>query len=324
MIQPESIILDVYYFYYFSDNGARYFMPVVRGKHIYHDAASLDELDFQLKAKLEEKFSDVIVAGPYYDKVELHRKIINETLKNYSKFKPKTLYLDTFKILKEPIETIKNENGVEKRSLTIADGVRIALIAKCLRELNTWDFLAPFPIFDIKKYDSTYYLELRDKYRPETIELIILLESPPISGKYFYDEEGFISEPLFKALMAAFSISANDKKEGLKEFKYKGILLVDSTYSPVNDILNNNIRDSEILKNYDNLVNDLKNLDISKKTPIIIIKCSLYDLLFKKLKDDGFNLINGVIRVPFPSNGNQKLFQEKFSLLLKKYFKITE
>jgi len=57
--------------------------------------------------------------------------------------------------------------------------------------------------------DKNYYLPLRNKYRPKKIKLLILAESPPVSGKYFYDETGKTSEPLFSALMKIIAYKLN-------------------------------------------------------------------------------------------------------------------
>jgi hypothetical protein len=44
------------------------------------------------------------------------------------------------------------------------------------------------------------YLSFRDRYRPETIKLLLVAESPPASGRYFYNPAGARTEPLFAAL----------------------------------------------------------------------------------------------------------------------------
>jgi hypothetical protein len=45
------------------------------------------------------------------------------------------------------------------------------------------------------------YLRFRERYLPDHPKIIFVLESPPKSGKYFYNPEGLISEPLFSARM---------------------------------------------------------------------------------------------------------------------------
>jgi hypothetical protein len=80
------------------------------------------------------------------------------------------------------------------------------------------------------------YIAYRSKFTPAIVKLVIVAESPPASGKYFYNPAGAISEPLFAALMKQLGISPTTKEQGLREFQYKGWVLVDTTYEPVNGL----------------------------------------------------------------------------------------
>ncbi len=80
-----------------------------------------------------------------------------------------------------------------------------------------------------------YYFRLRKHYQPPKIKTVFVLESPPVSGKYFYDESGLVSEPLFSAMMKLLPIVPQTKKEGLQQFASTGHFLVDATYEPVNE-----------------------------------------------------------------------------------------
>jgi hypothetical protein len=80
------------------------------------------------------------------------------------------------------------------------------------------------------------YLALRRKFTPATIKLVIIAESPPISGKYFYNPAGSVGEPLYAALMRHIPFTSTTKQGGLLEFQEKGWMLVDATYEPVNGL----------------------------------------------------------------------------------------
>ena len=80
------------------------------------------------------------------------------------------------------------------------------------------------------------YLSFRRKFEPTNITLVIVAESPPTSGKYFYDPDGEVGEPLFNALMKQIDIQTKTKSEGLRKFQERGWLLVDATYEPVNSL----------------------------------------------------------------------------------------
>jgi hypothetical protein len=78
------------------------------------------------------------------------------------------------------------------------------------------------------------YLDLRRLYEPQSlVRLVIIAESPPASGKYFYDPTGATSEWLFAALMKQIGFSPSNKEEGLREFQRRGWILIDATYEPV-------------------------------------------------------------------------------------------
>jgi hypothetical protein len=159
----------------------------------------------------------------------------------------------------------------------------------------------------ITSMDRNYYIQIRNRYHPENVKLIFILESPPISGKYFYDSEGAISEPLFSALMKLLNYQPKDKEDGLQFFKSEGYLLVDATYKQVNN-LKGKERDETILSDYDYLVSDLENICSDKEVPIIIVKANVCKLLDHRLSEKGFNIINKGAIIPFPSHGQQNKF----------------
>ena len=153
-----------------------------------------------------------------------------------------------------------------------------------------------------------YYLSLKNKYVPENLKIVFVLESPPAPGKYFYDKNGSVGEPLFSAMMKLLKFEPQDKREGLKHFAESGYFLDDATYEPVNQ-LRGQIRENIILKNYPNLVADLRKLGVPEQINVILVKANICRLLKQKLLDDGFNVLNQDEIVPFPSNGWQNKFR---------------
>ena len=162
-----------------------------------------------------------------------------------------------------------------------------------------------------------YYHKLREKYTPHRPKLVIIAESPPASGKYFYDPTGKVTEPLLRAMMHdVLGISPSSKEEGLTEFAKAGFLLVDATYTPVNKSFTPKERNAKILKDYPLLLKDLNNLPPNKTTKIILIKANVCRLLDTRLQSDGYNVINQGTIVPFPAFGNQGKFREVVESLL--------
>jgi len=169
--------------------------------------------------------------------------------------------------------------------------------------------------------DRNYYIELRKQYLPAVIKIIFVLESPPISGKYFYNPNGKTTEPLFREIMnCVLNSQPSSKKDGLEGFREAGYVLVDATYKPVNN-LRGRKRDKRILSNYILLKDDLTGILIEQKPKIpsiILVKANVCKLLEQKLLLDGFNVINEGLIVPFPAFGHQNKFCERIKVLLAK------
>jgi len=123
---------------------------------------------------------------------------------------------------------------------------------------------------------TEHYKAFRNQFKPEGIKLIFLLESPPANGGYFYDTSDVANQFLFKAMMQLVSFEYQNpltpiiKEQGLRRFQSCGCLLMDATYTPVNQ-LNNGDRNLLILANYPNLFADLQ-ANCSGSNRIIIVK----------------------------------------------------
>jgi hypothetical protein len=161
------------------------------------------------------------------------------------------------------------------------------------------------------------YLRLRRAFEPSTPRLIIVAESPPASGRYFYDPNGLVTEPLFSALMKQLNVAVRTKEAGLQEFQRRGWVLVDATYEPVNALATPSMRNRIIVRDFPHLIGDLSQLDGSRTTPLILVKANVCWLLEPKLVDAGFDVGNCGRRVPFPSTGQQPAFHRTFSEILK-------
>lgn len=164
------------------------------------------------------------------------------------------------------------------------------------------------------------YIEERDKYIPRRIKAVFVLESPPERGVgYFYREEGRVSEILFRSLLKTLlNLSPSTKVEGLQAFSKAGYLVVDPIYEPVNKLPDKEA-DKKILQNYNNFKKDLENLlgKEKSKTPVILIKENICRLLEKPLLEDGFNVVNKDVVIPFPMHYHTKEFEEKIKGVMK-------
>jgi hypothetical protein len=163
---------------------------------------------------------------------------------------------------------------------------------------------------------ETEYIKLRDQYLPAKPAVVFVLESPPAGHGYFYDPNGKVSEVLFRSFMKLLAIKPISKDEGLSEFKRKGWVLVDPIYQPVNK-LSDKEANKLILDNYPNFKKDLLVvIQDDKTTPIILIKANICRLLEEPLFEDGFNVVNDSVIIPFPLHYHLNAFLEKVGKLL--------
>ena len=160
------------------------------------------------------------------------------------------------------------------------------------------------------------YLSFRDRYRPETIKLVLVAESPPASGRYFYNPEGARTEALFSALMREIDVSPATKDEGLRAFQARGWLLVDATYEPVNKY-DDKQKNEVISRDYELLREDLRRLSPDRTVSIVLLKANVCRFLEPRLTADGFKVLNNGRVVYFPSNGRQGQFREQFGAILR-------
>ena len=164
-------------------------------------------------------------------------------------------------------------------------------------------------------FDRAYYHSLRGHYEPDDLKLIIVAESPPVSGKYFYDKSGARTEPLFSAILRHLNFTCAAKEDGLREIQRRGLILVDATYEPVN-AMSSSARDRVIERDYPLLLEDLRYLSSDPSLPIVLLKANVCKILDPKLTRDGFNVINRERSIPFPSTGQQTKSKQQFTAIL--------
>jgi hypothetical protein len=150
-------------------------------------------------------------------------------------------------------------------------------------------------------HESNYYHRLKSEWTPDEISLVWLFESPPVSGKYFYDVSGRVTETLFSNLMKLYGWEPKTKTEGLSLFRNAGLVLWDGTYTQVNHATRKD-RVKIIAADYPEL-----KASIPRK-PIVIGAVTVLDAIGGKLVADGFDVLNNGVRLPFPGFGQQGKF----------------
>jgi hypothetical protein len=164
-------------------------------------------------------------------------------------------------------------------------------------------------------HNEEYYKKLRKKFTPRYCRVIFLLESPPVSGKYFYDDTGTVNEPLYKKMMRCFiPFNPIKKTNGLREFARLGYLIVYAVYFPLDHVKSNRKKREIVLENLDRLEKDLKSITKGRAVKIIIVGSELRELLENKLKEN-FYVINDGENVSFENRFGENSYSEKVRFL---------
>ena len=174
--------------------------------------------------------------------------------------------------------------------------------------------MIPAPFTRETKADPANFIRARRKYRPRKVHFLLIAESPPSSGGFFYFETTIGKDHLFRETMKALKFWPEgepmrrgvDKRLMLRRFQTLGCYLLDTCTSPV-DKLQPTERRKRVLSQTPRLVND-----VIEANPyhILIVKSSIFNPVRVALRESG--LMGRVLNsgpVPFPSHGNQRTYR---------------
>jgi len=166
------------------------------------------------------------------------------------------------------------------------------------------------------------YATARNKYRPSRVNILLVAESPPSSGGYFYAEKAIGKDHLFRETMKALELwpvdrpmrKGCDKRPMLKQFQSLGFFLIDTCELPVDKMTPRQRRLSTI-QGALTLPQRVKELDPRR---ILIVKKTVFNPVRQVLSIAGFEArILNKRSLPFPSHGNQKRFRRMTRRLVK-------
>ncbi len=163
----------------------------------------------------------------------------------------------------------------------------------------------------------------RRRYRPRKVRLLVIAESPPSSGGFFYFPTTIGKDHLFRETMKALEFWPTnqpmrrgvDKRSMLRSFQSMGFYLLDTCVRPV-DKMRPVDRRKTVLTQTPRLVKDVIKANPSH---IFVVKSSIFNPVGQALRESGFlpRLLN-VRPVPFPSHGNQRLYRSMLRRAVRK------
>lgn len=174
-----------------------------------------------------------------------------------------------------------------------------------------------------KQFSAIDYARARRKYRPGKIRVLLVAESPPSSGGFFYFPTTIGKDHLFRETMKALRlwplsrpmIQGVDKRPLLRQFQSKGFFLVDTSPLPINN-LSDSERRTAIVRNSTRVAATARDLDTHK---VAIIKTTVYGPVRDALERIGLGdkILNSG-PMPFPSHGNQRKYRSLLRNIIKK------
>ncbi len=160
----------------------------------------------------------------------------------------------------------------------------------------------------------TNFNRARRKYRPRKIRLLLIAESPPSSGGFFYFPTTIGKDHLFRETMKALDLwpenepmpKGVDKRSMLRRFQSMGLYLLDACAFPV-DKMRPMKRRGAVMQQMPRLIDDVIDAD---PLHIFVVKSSIFKPVIIALRESGLrSRILNTGPVPFPSHGNQRIYR---------------
>jgi hypothetical protein len=150
----------------------------------------------------------------------------------------------------------------------------------------------------------TWYDELRQKYRPTHLKVLLIAESPPDSDennrRFFYAPELSRYDNLYRGVVEALygyaTIYKYDKTKVLERLRDDGYWLIDAVESPINN-LDKPVRRRAIKAGVPSLVTRCQ--ELAPQRGIIICHSVVYELAAARLIDGGVTILHKG-SLPFP------------------------
>jgi len=160
--------------------------------------------------------------------------------------------------------------------------------------------------------------EMREEYKPKKVKLLLVGESPPKDGVFFYGSSQKCQMTTYTS--QAFELAFNEKFKNIQEFlqffKDKNCFLDDLCTEPV-DKEDNNARNKKLQKSIPTFANKLRKIN---PEIIVIALMKIEQYVASAIKISKMNSQPTVYTLPFAGYGHQKKFKNKFVKILGKYY----
>lgn len=150
---------------------------------------------------------------------------------------------------------------------------------------------------------------VRDAYRPQRVEILIVGESPPQSGKFFYVSSGMTTYTQ-KAFEAGLDRAFDSTKSFLEYFKSAGFYLDDICHKPIDKLPP--VEREEALRNA--LVGFSNRLADMRPSKVIVVLKKLEPLVREAIALSGLHA--PLLVLPFPGQGHQTKYVTQLAKII--------
>ncbi len=167
----------------------------------------------------------------------------------------------------------------------------------------------------------TWYEELREKYRPARVRVLLIAESPPDPGsgdrRFFYSPVLTRNDNLYRGVAEAVygerrDVDLRDKPAVLKRLKEDGLWLIDATEYPINKTTST-VRAREIAAAVPRLIE--RCLELAPEIGVIICHTKVYAAAARALREAGVTVLH-TEPIPFPLGNWRAEFVSRFRRVL--------
>lgn len=164
------------------------------------------------------------------------------------------------------------------------------------------------------KLSTPEYERIRAQYRPEVVRILLVGESRPEQGTFFYNGDSKLFRYTHNVFCRVLDVKFGSADEFLQYFRKAGFYLDDLCLKPVNN-MNSHNRESARKAGVTVLAKRIKTYS---PDAVICLMKGITPQVRKAVSGSGVNLELGFHSVPFPSKGNQPLYQSEMERVLKK------
>lgn len=148
-----------------------------------------------------------------------------------------------------------------------------------------------------------YYHRLMAPFYRRAPDLVVLVESPPNDGEFFYYQTGDMEEPLFNTLMELISFNPSMKVYGLEQLCDLGVIVLDATYHEIHKTAGQNLVIPGILDLYKGMLRNANGMP-----PAVIGTAAILDRIEALMRLDGEDVATPGVWVPYPNDQNRGEF----------------